>query len=165
MELNTVLAGKYKDREIKYSHRGNYAVIKNWDAEDDVLLTAGRIKEINVVDQFVHSQSKALTGTLLYGTGGAAMTKNINEAILEITWKTDEKSLIKVSKDTHERIMIGMYENFTPEEEKQFIKKKYKKIEREPEQIFSDETHEIMKCVFLGLLIGGAIIALLEAIF
>ncbi len=112
-KTNYVMSGKYDGMNIVASNNSKFARISG-----GIFLTKKFIQEIKVVDAFTNTESKALTGYMLYGTGGSALQKVSNEKILEIHWKDGDTSLIKVNKDIDERLMIGMREDISEDEYK-----------------------------------------------
>lgn len=82
-------------------------LIQHYFIQDEV----EEIKLINSPNDF--SLSKAAVGTAVFGSGGAILGASNDENLLEVTWKDNSKSLIKVNKYMYEIILSGMYSNIT----------------------------------------------------
>lgn len=79
-------------------------------------LTIASISEIS--RESAVSYGKAFGGTLLFGSGGAALGLNGKEGVLlEVQWKNGSKSLIQVKQDMYKALVSVMYEEFTTEKQ------------------------------------------------
>lgn len=117
--INVVLSGKFANMPIKKSETSKYAYVPGGS-----YIVKNRVKSINMVNQAgTTSYGKALTGTALFGTGGAALGTNIQEMLLEINWYTGDKSLVKVNKEMYEAMTVGMYDNLSEEKLREITEK------------------------------------------
>ena len=112
--INTIISGKYAGNTIAKSPSKNCAYIQG----ANVYINKLHVKSVNDINRSsVNSYGDAAIGTVLFGTGGAALGTNKNQILLEIEWVEGDKSLIKVSPEIQEAIIVGMYEDVSPASE------------------------------------------------
>lgn len=112
--VNIVISGKYSGRQIAKSPSRNCAYIQG----ENIYINKLHVKSVNDINKSsVNSYSDAALGTVLFGTGGAALGANQKQMLLELEWNDGGTSLIKVSPEMHEAIIVGMYETISQEAE------------------------------------------------
>ena len=107
---NVIVSGRYTGCTIVKSPTKNCAYVNGANGAN-LYINKLHVKEVNDINKSsVNSYGDAAVGTLLFGAGGAALGTNKNQMLLEIEWVEGDKSLIKVSPEIQEAIIVGMYE-------------------------------------------------------
>lgn len=99
---NKVISGKYCGEIIIIQN--NYAYL----SESKQVFSLDTVSECKKVD---NKTGNALTGAVLAGAAGAIVASNSMIYVVEVLWKTGEKSLINVVPQVYEKLLASMYNN------------------------------------------------------
>ncbi len=98
-----------RDKVISGRFRGQYIVDLNgyaYISPINIWFRSDKVQEIKLIDS---RGGSALTGAVLAGTEGAIVASNRKVHVIEVVWKTGEKSLINATPMMYEKILATTY--------------------------------------------------------
>lgn len=109
-DTNIVLEGNYKDQKINFdSQAGLVWIGRRKNNEHDNFFYQENIKQIIKLD--AKESSLSSSATFWFGLQGYLMTAGVQDYLLEVTWSSGSKSLIKVRDGVYEMILRNQTKN------------------------------------------------------
>ena len=112
MGKNEILEGKYKGNKIIKSLTSNYAAVKIPGGY--IYVASSNCSNIQLLNQGTNgSMGSALVGGVVAGPTGAIIgaASNGSNQLIKINWVTGEYSIVEVSNDIYNAILVGMNTN------------------------------------------------------
>lgn len=155
--INTVIAGKYLDKELTFLPKLRVVCIRTngyTNYKSFRFIIQNEIKDLNLIDTTKKTSiKKAAAGAALLGAPGVLLGMGKDEAIIEITWNDDTKSVIKTDKKMYEKILTSYYLECNKEDLISSLEESMKSHEEQPETISANLMQGAMFIVFLFIVI------------